>query len=110
MPTPVLTTLTSSFPACYHVIISVIIGGNDGKNADTINGRTGKNLKKIATSRHLSVAELIRRAVDNIITTNVMVDADERRKRAINIVGKFHSGKHDISSEHDKYLAETFSE
>jgi predicted DNA-binding ribbon-helix-helix protein len=72
--------------------------------------KQAKNLKKIATSRHLSVAELIRRAVDNIITTNVMVDADERRKRAINIVGKFHSGKHDISREHDKYLAEAFSE
>ena len=71
--------------------------------------KQSKSLKKIAASRHLSVAELIRQSVDNMITANVMVDADERRKRAISIVGKFHSGKHDISREHDKYLAEAFS-
>lgn len=67
-----------------------------------------KSLKWIAESRHLSVAELIRRAVDNIIKSNTAVDAEERRRRALSIAGKFHSGRHDISKEHDKYLSETF--
>ena len=67
-----------------------------------------KALKKIALSRHLSIAELIRQAVDTIIRTNTMVDIEERRKRAIDIVGRFSSGKRDISRKHDTYLVEAF--
>lgn len=65
-------------------------------------------LKKISLSRHLSIAELIRQAVDTIIKTNTVIDTEERRKRALDIVGRFSSGKHDISRRHDKYLAEAF--
>jgi predicted transcriptional regulator len=68
-----------------------------------------KKLKRLAASRHLSVAELIRQAVDAMVTSSAIVDVEERRMRAINIAGKFSSGKHDISKEHDKYLAEAFS-
>jgi len=64
-----------------------------------------KALKKIALSRHLSIAELIRQAVDTVIRTNT---TEERRKRAIDIVGRFSSGKRDISRKHDTYLAEAF--
>jgi len=35
-------------------------------------------------------------------------DATEKRKRVLGIVGKFRSGKSDISVKHDDYLAETF--
>ncbi len=67
-----------------------------------------KALKKIALSRHLSIAELIRQAVDTVIRTNTTVDIEERRKRAIDIVGRFSSGKRDISRKHDTYLVEAF--
>ena len=67
-----------------------------------------KALKKNALSRHLSIAELIRQAVDTVIRTNTMVDIEERRKRAIDIVGRFSSGKRDISRKHDTYLVEAF--
>ena len=67
-----------------------------------------KALKRIALSRHLSIAELIRQAVDTVIRTNTMVDIEERRKRAIDIVGRFSSGKRDISRKHDTYLVEAF--
>ena len=67
-----------------------------------------KALKKIALSRHLSIAEIIRQAVDIVIRTNTMVDIEERRKRAIDIAGRFGSGKRDISRKHDTYLAEAF--
>jgi hypothetical protein len=67
-----------------------------------------KTLKKIAVSRHLSVAELIRQAVDTIIKSSMLVDAEERRKRAIGIVGKFGSGRRDISKKHDLYLADVY--
>ncbi|MBI4826736.1 MAG: ribbon-helix-helix protein, CopG family [Nitrospirae bacterium] len=65
-----------------------------------------KGLKKIAASRHLSVAELIRRSVDAILKTNAVVDSEERYKRAMETAGRFRSGKSDISGKHDKYLGE----
>ncbi len=66
-------------------------------------------LKKLALSRHLSIAELIRQAVDNMIRTGALIDIEERRKRAIEVAGRFRSGKRNIAREHDKYLAEAFS-
>lgn len=67
-----------------------------------------KALRRLALSRHLSIAELIRQAVDNLIKSGTAMDIGERRKRALGIAGKFSSGKRDISREHDKYLAEVF--
>ncbi|MDG6027443.1 MAG: ribbon-helix-helix protein, CopG family [Candidatus Brocadia sp.] len=67
-----------------------------------------KALKKIALSRHLSIAEIIRQAVDTVIRTDTVVGIEERRKRAIDIVGRFSSGKRDISRKHDTYLVEAF--
>ncbi|MDA8170792.1 MAG: ribbon-helix-helix protein, CopG family [Nitrospiraceae bacterium] len=67
-----------------------------------------KTLKRLAHSRHLSVAGLIRQAVETLIKSSSAADIEERRKRALDIVGRFSSGKRDISREHDKYLAEAF--
>lgn len=66
-------------------------------------------LKKLALARHLSVAELIRQAIDIAIKTSTVIDAEERRKRAIDAAGRFRSGLHDLSAGHDKYLEEAFS-
>lgn len=63
-------------------------------------------LKRLARSRQLSMAELIRQAVDNLIETSTMGNIDDMRKKALEAVGRFGSGKRDISKEHDKYLAE----
>lgn len=67
-----------------------------------------KAIKRIALSRHLSVAELIRRAVDAMIKSSPVADPEETLKRAIDIVGKFSSGQHDIAGRHDKYLADAY--
>jgi Ribbon-helix-helix protein, copG family len=67
-----------------------------------------KALKRIAQSRHLSVAELVRKAVDSMIKSSTAVNVEERRKRALEIVGKFGSGKRDISKKHDLYLADAY--
>ena len=66
-------------------------------------------LKKIAQSRHLSVAELVRKAVDTVIRSSTVMNIEERHKRAIEIVGKFGSGKRDVSKKHDLYLTETYN-
>ena len=67
-----------------------------------------KAVKKMAASRHVSSAELIRCAVDALIKSDTATDPEERRKRAFEIIGKFRSGKRDVSGKHDKYLADTF--
>lgn len=67
-----------------------------------------KTLKRISASQHLSVAELIRRAIDAMIRTSALVDPEERLKRSLEIVGKFSSGKRDVSKKHDVYLTETY--
>ena len=67
-----------------------------------------KAVKRIALSRHVSVAELIRRAVDIMVKSSSVADPEERLKRAIEIVGKFRSGKHDIAKRHDNYLVDSY--
>jgi len=65
-------------------------------------------LKDMAASRHLSVAELVRRAIDNMLKTSTSADPKERLRRALEIAGKFSSGKRDISRKHDIYLSEGY--
>lgn len=61
-------------------------------------------VKKLATARGVSIAEIIRQAVEGIIHSSPAIDREERVKRAREIVGKFSSGKSDISGKHDAYL------
>ncbi len=65
-------------------------------------------LKKLSSAKHVSVAELIRRSVDNLIKSSPVVDREEMKRRAMAVAGRFHSGKTDISERHDDYLAEDF--
>lgn len=67
-----------------------------------------RDLKKMALSRRASVSKLIRKAVDDLIKSNTGADVEELKKRALEVVGKYHSGKKDISRKHDDYLAEAF--
>jgi len=68
-----------------------------------------KKIKKIAASRGTSMAEVIRQAVQGAIQSGVGTASEERRKRALEIVGKFRSGKKDVSKKHDAYLTEAWS-
>lgn len=74
-----------------------------------LTAQQAKAIKKIARARHLSVAELIRQAVDNLIKASTVIDVEERRKRALDAAGRFRSGLRDLSTEHDKYLEEAFA-
>jgi len=63
-------------------------------------------VKAFAAAQGVSAAEVIRRAIDAVVQAPSAVDVTEKRKRAIAVVGKFKSGKDDIASRHDDYLAE----
>ncbi len=69
-----------------------------------------KALKKLASSRHLSIAELIRQGVDAMLRSSVTLDLEEKRKRALEAAGKYASGRQDVSARHDEHLAEAFGQ
>lgn len=65
-------------------------------------------LKRLAAQQHVSMAELIRRAVDLFTLSPDATSNKERKERAMAAVGRFHSGCGDLSARHDDYLAEAF--
>lgn len=67
-------------------------------------------LKKLAQEKNISMAALIRDSVDNILRSQSAVSSDEQVRRALEVVGRFHSGKSDISVHHDDYLAESYGD
>jgi Arc/MetJ-type ribon-helix-helix transcriptional regulator len=65
-------------------------------------------LKRLAAQQHVSMAELIRRAVDLLTLSPDATNIMERRERALAAAGRFHSGRGDLADRHDDYLAEAF--
>jgi hypothetical protein len=64
-------------------------------------------LRRVAAERGVSIAAVIREAVDEVIDGG---DWPERRRRALAAAGRFSSGRSDVSVGHDEYLAEAFGE
>ena len=65
-------------------------------------------LKGLAKERGISIAELIRQSVDQFIQSPQILTKEDRIERAMSVVGKFHSGHHDISENHDRYLDDIY--
>ncbi|MDP8943934.1 MAG: ribbon-helix-helix domain-containing protein [Actinomycetota bacterium] len=62
-------------------------------------------LKRLAVERGVSMAALIREAVDRTLAEG---DMAARHRRALAVAGKFRSGRSDVSERHDDYLADAF--
>ena len=73
-----------------------------------ITEKQAEKIRRIAKARHLSMAQVIREAVENVVNAEAAVDVQERRRRALGAIGKFSSGKRDVSRQHDKYLSEAY--
>lgn len=52
------------------------------------------------------MSDLIRESVELYVASRGMVDRTELEKRALQVIGKFHSELRDLGSHHDKYLFE----
>ena len=74
-------------------------------------------LEQIAAEQETTVTELIRQSIDDMIRhrkdivggKQVDADREERRRRALSVVGAFSCGVDDLSVNHDKYLAEAYA-
>ena len=62
-------------------------------------------LKAMAAQRRVSMAEVIRDAVERMIAED---DRKEKWRSALAVMGRYRSGLSDVSTNHDKYLAEDY--
>ena len=65
-----------------------------------------RELKRIAAERGISISALIREAIEQTVAVD---PGPARRQRALAVVGRFASGRTDVSVEHDRYLSEDFA-
>jgi predicted DNA-binding protein len=62
-----------------------------------------QRLTRVAAERGVSISQAVREAIDRHVAAEYPVDL---RERAIRAIGGFHSGKADVSEEHDGYLSD----
>lgn len=67
-------------------------------------------LEEIALDRGRPVAELIREGVDELLRVEGRLPRKELRQRAMALSGRFRSGVSDLSTDHDRYLEESFGD
>ena len=67
-----------------------------------------KKLKLAAARRGISIAALIRQAIDALLSQHDEPSPKEMYQRAVRAAGAHHSGASDTASGHDDYLAEEF--
>ena len=65
-------------------------------------------LRRLSAATGKSIAELIRDSLDHYLPGKHLPSAQERIERAIRVAGRFASGRGDVSSEHDRHLAEAY--
>jgi hypothetical protein len=66
-------------------------------------------LKGLSRVENVSMAELIRRAVDLAIGSSPIPSRELRKQRALAVAGKFSSGSSDVSIRHDEYLTDLYA-
>jgi hypothetical protein len=64
-------------------------------------------LRREAVRRRVSVAELVRQAVDRELVSD---DDARRRRELIEAIGGGHSGLRDVAERHDDYFADAIAE
>jgi hypothetical protein len=67
-----------------------------------------EKLKVAAACRGISIAALIRQAIDALLSQYDEPSPKEMYQRAARAAGAHHSGTSDAASRHDDYLAEEF--
>jgi hypothetical protein len=71
----------------------------------TISEQQARRLRRLAADRGVSMARLVREAIDAYAPDDAAARA-LRRERVLAAAGRFDSGLTDISERHDDYLAE----
>ena len=75
-----------------------------------LTNQQSKMLKLLAVEEGLSMAELIRRSIDQYLRSTQYRERAELKQKALSVVGKYASGQDDIGLNHDTYLADIYVE
>lgn len=67
-------------------------------------------LEKLAKEQNTSLPQLIQDNIKKLITEPAAKYTPAQKQQALDIVGKFKSGLNDLSTNHDKYFAETIDQ
>jgi hypothetical protein len=62
-------------------------------------------LRRLALSRGLSIAALIREAVDRLEED---AEGDARWRRSLSVVGKYRGGSENVAEDHDEFLVDAY--
>ena len=68
-----------------------------------------RRVKTVAQEENVSMAQVIRDAIDAWLEQRSKPRAADRWERSLSLVGKFRSGLSDIAENHDAYLAEAYA-
>ena len=66
-----------------------------------------EGLRSLAAKQGRSMADLIRTSVDSLLADAGGVSHEERRRRALSVIGRYRKGPRDLSERHDRYLEKT---
>jgi hypothetical protein len=67
-------------------------------------------LRELSAATGRPVAELVRLGVELYLSSQHRPSRKEQIGRALRALGRFSSGRNDVSVRHDRYLAEAFGE
>jgi Arc/MetJ-type ribon-helix-helix transcriptional regulator len=67
-------------------------------------------LRRLAAEEGVSVSELVRRGVKEVLAARRRPSREELWERSLRVAGKYRSGLHDVARRHDHYLAEAYEE
>jgi Arc/MetJ-type ribon-helix-helix transcriptional regulator len=69
-----------------------------------------RRVKEVARRENISMAEVIRNAIDAWLEQRSDLTEEQRWAQSLNAIGKFHSGVTDLAENHDKYLTEAYED
>ena len=75
-----------------------------------LTGRQLDALRSLSAETGKSIAELVRLGVELYLDSQRRPSRADQIERARRIAGRFSSGKKDVSTHHDRYLAEAFEQ
>lgn len=68
-----------------------------------------ERLLEVARARGESVAEVIREAIDRLLSVRPTMTRAECLERAASVIGKYSGDGSPVSEDHDRYLDEAYS-
>jgi hypothetical protein len=93
---------------CRYISLAWLYHRSVERTQISLTATQARRLRQMARRRRTSMAALIRDAVDRVYPESS--GRDDAWERALGSVGRYRSGQADVSTEHDRDLADAFGE